>query len=160
MPDSAARLLYWDADVLLSWLEDHPERAPLIELLLGDARGGKLEVVTSILSQVEVAYSAAERMSNALSPDVESTINDLWAPGAPIKIVEVHPLIAARARTLIREGVPRGWSGLRANDAIHLATAQHLGVVEFHTYDIKLCRYEGIVGFPICEPRTFEPRIV
>lgn len=153
-------LLYWDADVLLSWVEDHAERSPLIELLLGDARAGQLEIVTSVISQVEVAFSATERMQRALSPEVEQKINGLWEPGGPVKIVEVYPLIAVRARTLIREGVPRGWSGLRANDAIHLATARQMEVVEFHSYDDTLPRYAELVGFPICEPRTFQPRIV
>ncbi|MFN8187799.1 MAG: type II toxin-antitoxin system VapC family toxin [Gaiellales bacterium] len=159
MPDRPP-LLYWDADVLLSWVEDHPERSPLIELLLGDARAGKLEIVTSVLSQVEVAYSATERRQQALSPEIEQRINGLWEPGGSVKIVEVYPLIAVSARTLIREGVPRGWSGLRANDAIHLATARHMGVVEFHSYDDTLPRYADLAGFPICEPRTFQPRIV
>ena len=56
MPD-APRRVYWDANVLLSWLEDHPERAPMLELLLGDARAGTLEIVTSILSTVEALTS-------------------------------------------------------------------------------------------------------
>ena len=159
MPDPAP-LLYWDADVLLSWVEDHPERSPLIGLLLADARAGELEIVTSMISQVEVAFSATERMQRALSLETETKINGLWEPGGPVKLVEVYSLVAVRERTLIREGVPRGWTGLRAHDAIHLATAQQMGVAEFHTYDDSLPRYEELVGFPICEPRTSQPRIV
>jgi len=61
-------------------------------------------------------------MSRALAPEIETRIGDLWAPGWPIRTVELYPLVASRARNLIREGVPRGWTGLKANDAI-LATA-------------------------------------
>ncbi len=159
MPE-ASRRVYWDANVLLSWIDDHPERAPTIELLLGDARSGALEIVTSLVSTVEVAFAKSEGMTKMLSPEVETTIGDLWAPGGPIRTVELYPLVATRARNLIREGVPRGWSGLRANDAIHLATARQMEVAEFHTYDGQLGRYEEELGFPICEPRSEQPRIV
>ena len=159
MPEPV-RSVYWDANVLLSWIDDHPERAPVIGLLLGDARSGTLEIVTSVVSTVEVAFAGSEGMTKTLSPDIETTIGDLWAPGGPIRIVELYPLIATRARNLIREGVPRGWTGLKPHDAIHLATAKQIGVVEFHTYDDRLGRYADVLGFPICEPRSDQPRIV
>src|SRR5712691_1484044 len=127
MPAETGLRLYWDADVLVSWIDNHPERAPLIDVLLGDARGGKVEIFTSAVSQVEVAFSETERARGSLSPAVDQQITELWAPGSPIKVVEFYPLIGTRARNLIRDNVPRGWSGLRANDAIHLATAAHLG---------------------------------
>ena len=53
----------------------------------------------------------------------------------------------------------RAAGGLRANDAIHLATAKQMDVAEFHTYDGQLSRYEEVLGFPICEPRSDQPRI-
>lgn len=159
MPDPARRV-YWDADVLLSWLGDNPERAPMIGLLLGDARAGELEIVTSLVSTVEVAFTVTEGLTKTLSPDVETKIADLWAPGGPIRTVELYPLVATRARNLIRDGVPRGWTGLKANDAIHLATAKQMDVAEFHTYDNRLGRYAEVLGFPICEPRSDQPRIV
>jgi len=132
----------------------------MIGLLLADARGGKLEIVTSLVSTVEVAYTASEGLTKSLSPEVETKISGLWAPGGPIRTVELYPLVATRARNLIRDGVPRGWTGLRAHDAIHLATAQQMEVAEFHTYDERLGRYSEVVGFPICEPRSEQPRIV
>lgn len=159
MPEPARRV-YWDADVLISWLEDNPERAPMIGLLLDDARAGELEIVTSVLATVEVAFTRSEKMTRTLDPDFEARIADLWAPGGPVKQVELYPLVAVRARNLIREGVSRGWTGLRANDAVHIATAEQLGVAEMHSYDAQLQRYSEILGFPICEPRSEQPRIV
>jgi predicted nucleic acid-binding protein len=153
-------LIYWDADVFMSYIEDHPDRAALIELLLADARAGQIELVTSVITIAEVAYAASERIAGDLSPEMLQKIDGLWAPGAPARVVEVYPLIASRARNLIRDGIPRGWSGLRAHDAIHLATAQQLHADEIHTYDDKWSRYADVVGIPITEPRTAEPRIV
>jgi predicted nucleic acid-binding protein len=153
-------LIYWDADIFMSYVEDHPDRAPLIDLLLGDARAGKLELITSVITVAEVGYAASERLAGALSADVLQKIDGLWAVGGPVRVVEVYPLIASRARNLIREGVPRGWTGLRAHDAIHLATAQQLHADEIHTYDELWSRYADILGIPINEPRTSEPRIV
>jgi hypothetical protein len=37
-------------------------------------------------------------------------------------------------------------------DAMHLATAKHMGVAEMHTYDDRLLRWDGDAGFPIQEP--------
>ena len=152
-------VLYWDADVFTSWVEKHPDRAPVVDLLLSDARAGEIEIVTSAITMAEVAYAASERLAGALSEDVLQKIDDLWAFGGPVRIVEVYPLIASRARNLIREGVPRGWTGLRAHDAIHLGTAQQLRVDEIHTYESKWLRYADLIGIPINEPRTTQPRI-
>lgn len=153
-------LIYWDADVFTSYVENHPDRAALIELMLADARAGQIELVTSVITIAEVAYAASERIAGELSPEVFQKIDALWAPGAPARVVEVYPLIASRARNLIRECLLRGWSGLRAHDAIHLATAQQLHADEIHTYEEKWPRYAEIVGIPITEPRTRELRIV
>ena len=160
MPDPSVPAVYWDANVFLNWVEDQPQHADLIGFLLDEVRAGAMVIYTSVLSQVEVAYSATERQQQALSPEVEKTIDELWAPGGPAKTVEVYPLIVARARNLIRAGVSRGWTGLRSIDAIHIATAKQMEVVEMHTLEPKLSRYSEVVGFPIQEPRTLEPRII
>lgn len=39
-------------------------------------------------------------------------------------------------------------------DAIHVATAQHLAVAEFHTYDGRIQAWNGHLAFPITEPQT------
>jgi len=35
-----------------------------------------------------------------------------------------------------------------------------MDVAEFHTYDGQLSRYEEVLRFPICEPRSEQPRII
>jgi predicted nucleic acid-binding protein len=152
--------LYWDADVFLSYVEDQPDRAPLIENMLVQARKSEIEIITSVISQAEVAYATAERLAGTLDSEIEAKIDELWAVGSPVKVAEVYPLITVRARNLIREGVPRGWSGLRAHDAIHLATAEQLRVDEVHTYEPKWQRYSAVIGIPINEPRTDKPSLL
>lgn len=78
----------------------------------------------------------------------------------PIRTVELYPIVATRARNLIREGVPRGWTGLEGARRDSSRDRQAMDVAEFHTYDERLGRYAEVIGFPICEPRSEQPRIV
>jgi predicted nucleic acid-binding protein len=75
-----------------------------------------------------------------------------------IAFIELHDAIAILARNLMRQALTQGWS-LKPPDAIHLASAQWLGVEELHTYDDKLPRYGTMIGCKICEPYTTQLRI-
>jgi hypothetical protein len=44
-------------------------------------------------------------------------------------------------------------------DAIPLATARPLGVIDFHTYDGRVQRWSDVLGFPVREPITQTPRL-
>lgn len=153
MPGEAPRT-YWDACVLLSYINGIPERVLIIDELLRQSRAGDIELLTSAISQVEVAFAASEQQGQALDPQVEQQITGLWVPGSPIKAVEFYELIAERARLLMRQGITQGWGSLKPADAIHLATAQQMAVAEFHTYDGDLLKWSGTAGFPIVEPHT------
>ena len=97
------------------------------------ARSGKgFRLVTSVLSIVEVAFAKAEQDAKALSVEQAAAIAKLWQPNSPISTSEFYQLMAEDAQALIREAMTRGWS-LKAANAIHLATADRLKVVEFHT---------------------------
>jgi len=152
MADEPGRV-YWDANVLLSYLNGVPDRAPIIEELLRLARAGDSEPITSSLSIVEVAFAKVEADGQMLDPAVEQTIDDLWSPGGPVKIVDFYDLIARDARSLMRRGISQQWGKLKTIDAIHLATAQRMGVVEFLTYCKRLQAWDGHLGFPITEPK-------
>jgi hypothetical protein len=41
---------------------------------------------------------------------------------------------------------------LKANDAMHLATARRMNVEEVHTYDGRLRKWNGHMPFPVIEP--------
>jgi predicted nucleic acid-binding protein len=152
MPDEPGRV-YWDANILLSYLNGIADRTAIIEELLRSARAGEAEPITSSLTIVEVAFAAVEKDGQALHPEVERKIDGLWTPGGPIKTVEFHDLIARDARGLIRQGIAQGWGSLKPIDAIHLATAQRMRVIRFLTYCERLQAWHGHLGFPVVEPR-------
>lgn len=129
MPDEPPRV-YWDSNVAISYVNGMADRVAVIEELLRKARAREIELITSSLSIVEVAFAKAEKQSGALDPDVEASIDALWAHGGPIKTVEFYDLIALEARGLMRRGIEQGWGSLKPIDAIHLATAKQIGVIE------------------------------
>lgn len=150
MPDDIP-MYYWDACVLLSYLEGRPDRIHDISAFLNDAENGRVSIVTSDVSIVEVAFVAHER-KGGLSVEAEAEIESLWAPGSVIQTVDFNKLIARAARRLIRESVNRGWQ-LKPLDAVHLATARFMKVEHFHTYDRGLDKYGPLLGFEVGPPR-------
>ncbi len=87
MSDDAPRV-YWDACVLLSYINRIADRFPIIDELLRQSRAGDIELLTSTISQVEVAFAVFEKQQGTLDPAVEQEIAGLWAPGSPLKAVE------------------------------------------------------------------------
>ncbi len=157
MPD-APRRVYWDACVFLSYVNDDPDHSPVIEAIFDEAVDGEIELLSSMLSVVEVSFGAIEQRGHHLSPDIQARIDGLWLPPSPVKLVEFHRLVADGARALIRDTIARGGS-IKPADAIHLSTAQRLQVSEFHTYDQRLLRFGQHAGFPIREPLARRPRL-
>lgn len=144
-------LIYWDACVFLSLLEETPGRIAIIQELASQADARKISIVTSTLSITEVAYTAVEKKGEALSDDEESAIDTLWSPSSPFTLLEFHSLQARKARMLMRRALEGGLS-LKPNDAIHLAAAAESGVEQFSTYDERLDKFAGIAGFKIERP--------
>ena len=145
--------IYWDSCVWLHYINDTPEYKDVLAVLLRDSamRSGNSHLITSLISQTEVAFGAAEQNNQTLDADVEQKIDSLWKDRRAVIVVEYYPALALEARDLIRMSIENG-SRLRPYDAIHLATAQRLEANEFHTYDEKLLRFTGDLGFPITKP--------
>ncbi len=142
-----------------------PEYLSLLEQILEDSTNDSspIKIYTSALSHVEVSFAASEQQNQALDPEVEQLIGNLWSDPGAVVSVEYHTDVDQIATGLMRDAITRGWS-LKPLDAVHLATAQWLSSVgliveEFHTYDRKLLRYSPIVEFPIVEPRIENPRM-
>ena len=165
MPDSTGAI-YWDANCWLSYINAVADRLPVLDALL-DASGGEsddVQLYTSALSKVEVAFSASEQQQQVLDTKTEGLIENLWHDPDAVVTVEFHDGIADIAKGLMRVAITRGWN-LKPLDAIHLATAKWLsdlglGVEEFHTYDGQLFRWSSIVGFKILEPYTSQPKLL
>ncbi len=146
-------LRYIDACVLLSYIEDEPQRADLIDLILQDAVDGKFRLCTSVITIVEVVYAAEEKRSKKLSQSVIRKIAKLWEPmSSPIRLVEVGEIIAKEALALHRKNIPTGTTGFTPNDGIHIITAKREKVTEFFTYDKHFNRFNNKYGFKICHP--------
>lgn len=158
MPADRPRI-YWNSNVLLSYIDGDEDRLPVIEELHRQSRAGKIELVTSALSQVEVAFAPSEKASGSLDPEIEARIDELWLPSSPIASVEFHPALARDARYLMREVTAAGRSGLKAGDAIHLATARQLEVQDFHSYDAALQKHALDLPFQIRAPVTAQPQL-
>lgn len=160
------KVIYWDSCVFLEYINGTGERMPVLEALLSSSASdnGAVKIHASSFSIVEVSFAASERERQALNPEIEQRIDNLWADPGAVVLVEYHATIGELAKRLIREGIPRGLS-LKPLDAVHLATAQWLSsagveVDEFHTYDRRLMRYSNSVGFRICEPYTPQPNLL
>jgi predicted nucleic acid-binding protein len=157
MPDGLR--FYWDTCVFLSYINGDVNRLPDIRALLESANKRAIEIVTSVFTIAEVAFASSEKQAGALDPEIEQRIAELWAPASPVGMVEFYPLIANRARNLIREGLTRGWS-VKPPDAIHLATAQAVGASILHTYNLKdFAKWAPVVGYTIEEPKAAQPTL-
>jgi predicted nucleic acid-binding protein len=152
------RRLYWDSCVFVSYIEKDAARFADIDAILDEARRGDVEIVTSVASIAEVAFTEAERLQRALNPVEEQRIGSLWTPPSPVRLVEFHKLIAEEARNLIRVGIPQGWQ-LKPYDALHLSTAKFMQVDRLETYDAKLPKFANHIGRAIGEPFISQPRI-
>lgn len=161
MPGEPARI-YWDACCFLYYLNKDPKWLPVVEAILEEVfqSDGKIQIVTSVLTKVEVAFTAEEVLKRQLSPDEEGRIHDLLHDTSVVALVEVHELVIDRARRYKREALARGLA-LRPPDAIHLATASGMRVTAFHTCDAKLLNigYRTITGLSIMLPAAAQPTL-
>ena len=152
--------IYLDACVLLSYVNDAPGRADVVQSLLEDAEGGKVHLLTSNLSITEVAYIASDQEPNDDTDD-EATINELWTPASPVKLAEISRLVAHEARTIIRKARVNETKRVRSADAIHLATAEINKCDRFFTYEKEGTRtgWDSLVQPDVSEPYVDAPRL-
>lgn len=157
---SRPEFIYWDSSAFLSYINAYQERISVLDAILDDVHrsNGAKKIVTSILAKIEVAASAQEYSTRELSIETERKIEALWNDSSVIGLIELHNGIALQARELMRKVLTQGWS-LKPADAIHLASAQWLGVTEVQTYDDQWPRYSTIIGCKICEPHAMQPRL-
>ncbi len=121
-----------------------------------------IEIVTSVISVTEVAFTAMEAIGRALSDEEEDRIDNLWRTDG-ITLVEVNVFVARLARELGRQRLERGWTeaGWRnpgAPDLIHLATAVFAGTSEVHTTEPALHRYSALINIPVNYPPDPPPQ--
>jgi predicted nucleic acid-binding protein len=147
---------YWDSCVFLAYLNGEEGRDSTILNSFTEIIQRKQKIYTSTIAIVEAAHKDEEKIKNKLNKESKQLLEKFWNNKSLI-LVEVNPIIARNARDMIREGLPKGFS-LSAKDAVHIATANFLNtylnhsILEFHTYDQKLKKYQDILHIPIKEP--------
>lgn len=161
MANKSQQLVYWDSDVFLSWLNEHPERAPIIKGMYESIVKRKGKIVTSAFTIAEVAHIETEKRRQKRFETVDEDIKAMWQD-TNILVVEAPRLIMEMARDLMRANLEYG-GGLKAGDAIHLATAKFmenngLFIQEVNSYN-GWEKYAPLIGMTICEPH-YEPEDV
>ncbi len=155
-------LIYWDADVFLSFLNVTPNRILIVDAILDRVRKNNNEtIVTSTISKVEVAYITQEKINRAISQEEETRIDNLWNDNSIVEMIEFTDDISLIARDFIRQGINRGGGRLKPMDAIHIASAVWIGSIEFNTYNLNDYRaYENLVDFQIRKPFVNQSRLL
>lgn len=161
---SNGRVIYWDSNVFVSYINGIPERLQTIKDMLAEIVDDQQSfILTSSESIVEVSHAADEKVQSRLDPTVEAAIDAMWNDTSVVRIIDNGPPIAHMARDLIRDSIPHGWT-LKPKDAVHLASAfwydQNVDDLnEFHTYDDRLFKYEAMIGIRIDYPHVLQHRM-
>ena len=152
----AKKRIYWDACCFVSYIARDPARFQDLEPIMDEANALKHDLFTSVLSVVEVAFCPNEKQKKQLSEEACRKIGNLWKASSPVKLVELHPLIAEEAQGLLRAKIPTGLR-IKPADAIHLATAKHMKVDVIHTYESRWKKWGDVIGIKVEEPKPFQP---
>ena len=152
---SNRRLVYWDSCIPVHYIEGTPEWLPILDNLLANSadQASELQLITSTFTITEVAFTEAEKVHLKEFPQAREAIESFWRSRA-ITLVELHELIAMEARDIVRRSMMERWK-IKPNDAVHLATAQHLEVNAFHTLDKALLACDDRFPFRITAPDLF-----
>lgn len=158
MPANGVERAYLDANVLLALVQNEDGRADVVQGLLEDARHGRIEVITSVLTVTEVVYAADEIAGENLDAEASDAIDTLWEPASPITVVDASMVTSRKARALIREAKNRGFK-IKPYDAQHLAAAVLHGATRVFTYENAATRanWSDLLGIPVDEPFTTQP---
>ena len=158
--------VYWDTCPFIAWIMDE-KRAPGemdgVQACLDDVRTGRLLMVTSTITKVELLSCKAQ------TPEQCQRFDEfLMRP--EIVLVSVDQRIAQKAHDLRDHYAGLGGKTLSTPDAIHLATALMYKVEQLHTFDngkmgncLGLLELDGdVAGEPlaIVKPGSYQLRLV
>ncbi|MCW1970953.1 MAG: PIN domain-containing protein [Anaerolineae bacterium] len=156
------RIVYLDADVIISFLSGEAQRLPIIEAFFEEvtASKGAVLLITSVITQAEVSFLIDERDSASFRSEAEQIIDDFWRDETLLSVVELNPDIALIARDIQRSARSAGKKPLKPMDAIHLATAKWAGASQLFTYNIAHFKpHEQSASVIILEPYASQPRL-
>ncbi len=123
-----------DTAPLIYFIEDHPGYANRLAPLFEAVDQGRIRLVTSVVTLVEVLV----RPLREKQPDLVKEYRDILLSAPGVDTVPVSADIAEQAAQL------RAAHGLRTPDAIQVATAINARVSAFLTNDVTLRRVVGL----------------
>lgn len=143
---------YWDSDCFLGWLQAETDKEDECRAVLEAAKDGKVVIVTSALTIVEVLMLKGKPpIPSANRAKVEAFFRSNF-----IVVRNVSRRIAETSRGLV-------WDHkIAPKDALHVATAMDAGLRVFNTFDAKLikkCRRCKAVTMTVERPQVTEPKL-
>ena len=144
MADQRSRR-YFDSDVIIHLIENHPDHAATIEMLIEQARDGEWRLIVSAISMVEVTRSPNRPVDLARFARIHSFFESPF-----ILVGDVSVFLASQARDLIYN---HPW--LYPMNPIRLAAAIDASCEMGYTCDRELIRrLDGEYGLRIMAPAT------
>ena len=159
-------IYYWDTCLFLAWLND--EQRKQVEMdgvreVIARHKRREVKLITSVLTQIEVLQS---KMPVGVGTSFIDLLKRMTRAGIDSKIALLAHDLRDHYATL---AASTGAKLLSTADAIHLATAIHYRVNEFHTFDetgdarhLGLLPLSGNVGghkLKICKPEARSPQL-
>lgn len=140
MAGSRVPRLYWDTSVFLCFLsEEEKERRDICEDVLHAGKDGRIEIVTSMFTLVEVIRPKAIKHPYPLTEEQVSKLHGMFR-WQWLKKIQVHEQLAIEASHLARA------YGLKPADAIHAATAIAEKCDELQRWDRDFDRVAALIS--------------
>jgi len=131
--------IYWDSACFLSHFHAEEGKAGKCDGVLDRAERGEVLIVTSALTLAEVLWMRGEPRI----PQKKAELVQKFFRRSYIRVYNVSRKLAESAQTLVWE------NSIKPKDAIHVATALHLGADALETFDRDLIGKSGTVGTPL-----------
>ena len=162
----ASPLYYWDTCLFLAWLNDESRKSGEMDgvrEVIARHKRREVRLITSVLTRVEVLQSK-------IPVGVGNSFTDLLKQMTQVGIdTKVAGLSHDLRDHYSANSALHGGKTISTPDAIHLATAIHYRVDEFHTFDndgsaknLGLLPLSGDIGghrLKICKPESKNPQL-
>lgn len=130
---------YWDSDCFLGHFKADDGKAEKCDGVLQRAARGEVLILTSALTLAEVLWMRG----GPRLPEEKAEIVRKFFRRSYIRVLNVSRKISESAQVLVWE------QNIKPKDAIHVATALHMGVDALETFDGDLIGKSGTVGRPL-----------
>ena len=138
--DGSIPRLYWDTSVFICFLsEEEEDRREKCEDVLRAGRDGKIEIVTSMFTLVEVIRPKAIKHPHPLTDDQVANLRGMFR-WPWLKKIQVHEQLALDASDLARA------HGLKPADALHAATAIAENCDELQRWDRDFNKVASLIN--------------